>query len=244
MLRRTVTTLRKQNSPLQIEHIVPRARGGTDRVSNLALACEKCNTSKGTQDIKVFLKKKPDVLKRLLAQAKAPLKDAAAMNATRWALYERLKAPGLPVECGSGGLTKYNRMMRKLPKTHWLDAANVGKSTSERLEIQGVMPLLITANGHGSRQMCGVKRGFPIRHRGRKKVHYGYQTGDLTRAVVLKGVHTGTHVGRVLARATGSFDLRTAHDRIGGINVRDCQFLHRNDGYSYQYARGGNCSPA
>ena len=47
-------------------------------------------------------------------------------------VYERLKALGLPVECGSGGLTKFNRITRGLPKTHWLDAACVGKSTPEQ----------------------------------------------------------------------------------------------------------------
>ena len=91
----------KKDVQLQIEHIYPRARGGTDRISNLCLACEKCNDVKGTLDIAVFLKKKPDVLKRIQAQAKKPLKDAAAVNATRWTLFERLKAIGLPVETGS-----------------------------------------------------------------------------------------------------------------------------------------------
>src|SRR5262249_36642775 len=67
----------KQDVPLQMEHIQPRAKGGTDRVSNLTLSCEQCNRAKGTQDINDFLKKKPEVLKRILAQAKAPLKDAA-----------------------------------------------------------------------------------------------------------------------------------------------------------------------
>ncbi|HEX4207457.1 MAG TPA: RNA-guided endonuclease IscB, partial [Ktedonobacteraceae bacterium] len=62
-----------KDMPLQVEHIHPRATGGTNRVSNLALACEACNRAKGTQDIHVFLARKPDVLKRLLAQAKAPL---------------------------------------------------------------------------------------------------------------------------------------------------------------------------
>jgi 5-methylcytosine-specific restriction endonuclease McrA len=81
---RTCAYCSKQNIPLQIEHIVPRAKGGTGRVSNLTLACEKCNLGKGAQDIAVFLKKKPDLLKRILAQAKAPLKDAAAVNSTRW----------------------------------------------------------------------------------------------------------------------------------------------------------------
>ena len=61
----------------------------------------------------------------MLAQAKAPLKDAAAVNATRWELFRRLQATGLPLETGSGGRTKYNRSVRVLPKTHWLDAACV-----------------------------------------------------------------------------------------------------------------------
>src|SRR6476619_5507254 len=72
--------------PLQVEHIQAKANGGTDRVSNLCLACEPCNQAKGTQDIRVFLAGKPDRLARILAQAKAPLKDAAAVNTTRWAL--------------------------------------------------------------------------------------------------------------------------------------------------------------
>jgi|SRR6266566_352722 len=98
-----------KDGPLEIEHILCRARGGTHRVSNLTLACEPCNVKKGTQLIQDFLDKKPDVLALILAQAKAPLKDAAVVNATRWHLFERLKATGLPLEIGSGALTKYNR---------------------------------------------------------------------------------------------------------------------------------------
>jgi len=66
--------------PLQIEHIHPKSKGGSNRISNLCLACEKCNLKKGTKDIKDFLKGKPDLLKQIQAQAKAPLKDAAAVN--------------------------------------------------------------------------------------------------------------------------------------------------------------------
>jgi 5-methylcytosine-specific restriction endonuclease McrA len=235
----------KKDVPLQVEHIHPRAKGGTNRIRNLTLACEACNITKDTQDIAAFLKNKPDVLKCLLAQAKAPLKDAAAVNSTRWALYERLKTLGLPVECGSGGLTKFNRVTRHLEKAHWRDAACVGKSTPETMQVEGVIPLLITATGYGNRQMCGTnKQGFPIRHRQSKKVHHTFQTGDLVRAVVPQGTHAGVHVGRVLTRASGSFDIRTAYGRKGGIHARYCQSLHRNDGYSYQSARGGYSSPA
>jgi hypothetical protein len=220
--------------PLQIDHIQARSHGGSSRVSNLTLACGDCNQKKGKQDVRVFLVKKPEVLVRILAQAKAPLRDAAAVNTSRWALYTRLKATGLPLETGSGGLTKYNRSRRGLPKSHWLDAANVGLSTPEVLEVSEVVPLVINARGHGSRQMCGTNAsGFPIRHRGREKVHFGYQTGDLVRAVVPAGKKAGTHVGRVLVRASGSFDLRTQAGRITGISHRFCKPIHRKDGYAY-----------
>jgi hypothetical protein len=65
-------------------------------------------------------------------------------------------------------------------------------------------------------------------------VHFGYQTGDLVQAVVPMGAGAGTHVGRVLARASGSFDLRTKAGRQAGISYRYCRAIHRNDGYSYQ----------
>lgn len=220
---------------LELDHVHPRSKHGSNRVSNLVAACTSCNQCKGNQDVREFLHNDPARLARILAHMKAPLRDAAAVNTTRWALYERLKAFGLPVEGGSGGLTKYNRVSRGLPKAHWLDAACVGKRTPERLVGQGVVPLHITATGHGSRQMCGTdEHGFPIRHRQRQKVHFGFQTGDLVRAVVPKGVRAGTHVGRVVVRASGSFDIRTKVGRQAGINARYCQPIHRNDGYSYQ----------
>jgi 5-methylcytosine-specific restriction endonuclease McrA len=226
----------KTGIPLQIEHIHPRANGGTDRISNLTLSCEKCNLAKGAQDIKAFLKKKPEVLKRILAQAKAPLKDATAVNATRWALYARLKATGLSLECGSGGLTKFNRTTRNLPKEHWLDAVNVGRSTPVHLFSVGVVPLLIRAEGHGRRQKCLMDiLGFPrTSPKGAQSVK-GFQTGDIVKAVVTSGAKTGTYVGRVAVRATGSFNVTTKQGTIQGISHRACTILQKCDGYSYRY---------
>ena len=40
--------------PLQLEHIVPKVRGGSRPVSNLTLACEPCNQKKGTQTAAEF----------------------------------------------------------------------------------------------------------------------------------------------------------------------------------------------
>ncbi|WYL94151.1 MAG: RNA-guided endonuclease IscB [Gloeotrichia echinulata IR180] len=227
---------------LQIEHIHPRAKGGSNSITNLTLSCEKCNTKKGTKDIKEFLstrgcanKKDPSRVEKILKQAKIPLADAAAINTTRYALLEVLKATGLPVETGSGGLTKFNRSQQKLDKTHWIDAACVGTSTPI-LNIKGIKPLLITANGHGTRQMAGTdKFGFPTRHRSNKQIHFGFQTGDIIKAVVTSGKKVGEYLGRVLCRATGSFDLATKTGRISGISHKYCSAIHKKDGYSYAF---------
>jgi hypothetical protein len=199
------------------------------------LACQECNVKKGTKLVADFLKKRPEVLARVLTQAKKPLKDAASVNSSRWELYQRLQNLGLPVECGTGGRTKYNRASLDLPKAHWIDAACVGASTPERLCTSGITPLLVTANGHGSRQMCRMdKLGFPRTRPKQAKRVKGYQTGDLVRAVVTAGNKVGTYVGRVAVRTTGSFNITTRQRTVQGISHRFCTLLHRSDGYSYQ----------
>ena len=224
----------KTDVPLQVEHIHPRAKGGSDRVSNLTLACEPCNQRKGARDVAEFLAKKPSLLARILKQAKAPLKDAAAVNSTRWALFNRLKETGLPVTTGSGGQTKFNRTRLGLPKTHWLDAACVG--TVDKLEVCTIQPLLIKATGHGSRQRCRTdKYGFPSRYVPANPFVKGFQTGDIVKADVPTGKKTGQHTGRVAVRSTGSFNIRTADGLVQGINAKYCQITHKKDGYGYAF---------
>lgn len=219
--------------PLQIEHIHPRAKGGSNSITNLTLSCNKCNTKKGTKDIRDFLKKDPVRLSKILNHVKKPLADAAAVNTTRFALLERLRATGLPVETGSGGLTKFNRTQQQLDKSHWLDAACVGASTPILL-FKGIKPLLITANGHGSRQSCRTdKYGFPNRHVPRHKFVQGFQTGDIVKAIVTKGKKIGAYIGRIAVRSTGSFNISTKHGLVQGISHKYCTTIHKKDGYGY-----------
>ncbi len=220
----------KTDTPLQIEHIVPKARGGSDRVSNLTLACERCNQKKGTQTAVEF--GFPDLQKL----ANKPLKVAASVNSTRWALYERLQLTGLPVETGTGGYTKFNRSTRRIPKTHWLDAACVGASTPAVLDWNTIVPLGIQATGRHCRQMCTPDQyGFARTQAKETSVVGGFWTGDMVRAVVPEtSKKAGIHVGRILIRASGSCDIRTASMRVQGISYKYCQPLHRADGYTYQ----------
>lgn len=209
---------------------------------NLTLACEPCNTRKGNRAVEDFLKHKPEVLARILNQVKASLQDATAVNTTRLELYRRLQATGLPVETGSGGRTKFNRSQRGLPKTHWLDAACVGASTPEVLDVAGVRPLLVAAYGHGRRQRCITdKYGCPLRHACRAQSYRGFRSGDIVRAAIPNGKHRGTHVGRIAIRHRPSFRLCPA-GASAGIGVIDVHpdrlsIIHRADGYAYSLGK-------
>ncbi len=144
------------DAPLEVEHIIPKSWGGSNRVSNLTLACNDCNQRKGSQTAEEF------GFPSIQTQAKKSLKDAAAVNVTRWKLFEVLKSFGLPLETGTGGGTKFNRAKQAYPKTHWLDAACVGETGGRVFANLDHAPLLIKATGHQSRQMCRPDQyGFP-----------------------------------------------------------------------------------
>lgn len=221
-----------KNVPLQLEHIVPRSRGGSNRVSNLTLACEACNQAKGNRTAAEF--GYPDLLK----QAKQSLKDAAAVNATRYALGRALQSTGLPVSFWSGGRTKYNRVRQGYVKDHWVDAACVGEAGAVVYIPAGLKPLTIKATGRGNRQQTLIdKYGFPRRNKKgqivvkmrQKRVH-GFQTGDMVKAVVPAGKYKGTHIGRVAIRLEGGFRVGS----VDGINWKYCSLVQRADGYEYR----------
>lgn len=223
----------KSDVPLQKEHIVPRASGGTDRVSNLTLSCRSCNEKKGTSDIRVFLAKDPDRLKRILAQAKSPLKDAAAVNAARYKAQEMLAQTGLPMSIGTGGRTKYNRERQGLPKAHWIDAACVGEDGGH-ISVGRIKHLNVKATGRGRRQMCLMDRyGFPRTSPKSARTVHGFKTGSIVTASVPTGKKKGCYVGKVAVRSSGFFNITTRNGTVQGISSRCCNIIHRADGYSY-----------
>lgn len=116
-----------------------------------------------------------------------------------------------------------------------MDAACVGKV--EQLAVLSRQPLLITAKGWGNRQMCTPnKYGFPNKHRTRCKTFFGFQTGDMVKAILPIGKFAGTHVGRLAVRESGVFDLRRGLGKISPVRHKYCTIVHRNDGYMYGFS--------
>jgi len=225
----------KKDVPFQIEHIVCKAKGGSNRLSNLAISCEKCNTAKGTKDIKVFLKDDLVRATKILSKSKLPLKDAAAVNATRYATGDKVKSLGLPTTFWSGGRTKKNRINQGYEKDHWIDAACVGES-GEKVSIPKLKVRVIKATGHGDRQLCLVdKYGFPRSKPAAARIIHGFKTGDIAVAVVTSGKKVGKHKGKVAVRATGSFNISTKDGVVQGLSYKRFRKLHSADGYSYSF---------
>ena len=116
----------KKDVPLEIEHIIPKSRGGSDRVSNLAISCHNCNQEKDNLTAEEF--GHPEIQKK----ARQSLKATAFMNVIRWKLVNMLG-------CGYtyGYITKYNRIKCGLAKSHVNDAFVIGggKNTHNRAGV-------------------------------------------------------------------------------------------------------------
>lgn len=224
-----------ENVPLEKEHIIPKSRGGSNRVSNLTVACHECNQKKDNQTAAEF------GYPQIQAKAKMPLASVAAVNATRNAIVRDLEWLGLSVTTWTGGRTKYNRTRFGIKKAHALDALCVG-------DIEGVtganLPTLtIKAKGRGHRQVVANDAyGFPrksksgerVKARSIKMVH-GFMTGDLVKARMPKGKYVGEYVTRIgAARASGSFGVK-ANNQDFAVSHKNCTLLQRADGYEYAY---------
>jgi 5-methylcytosine-specific restriction endonuclease McrA len=173
--RRKCAYCGRSDLPLEVEHIIPTSRGGTDRVSNLTLACKECNRKKNTMTAEEF--GYPDIQ----TQAKQSLKAAAAINNIRWKLVETLGA-----EHTYGYITKYERKKIGLEKSHVNDAFVIaGGTTQERCR-----PYTVIQVRRRNRSLQCNRKGFTPSVR-RKR--YALQPYDLVtynkRTYRVKGVH-------------------------------------------------------
>jgi 5-methylcytosine-specific restriction endonuclease McrA len=225
-----------QNVPLEIDHVNPKSRGGTDKISNLVLACHECNQEKGNRDIKEFVKNQ-NLLAKILRQIKSPLRDVATMNSIRHAIGNKLKSLGLPTSFWTGGCTKYNRTSQGYLKDHWIDAACVGETGAKVYIGSKLKPITINALGRGSRRMCSVdKFGFPRSKAKQVKRINEFQTGDTVRLNQTVGKYIGFYIGTVTVRARGEFDILIQNGnkkRKITASWKKFKLLQKFDGYSY-----------
>ena len=216
----------------EIDHIVPRSKGGTNSVDNLTATCRSCNERKSNLSLKEFGKLVGKDFSKI--EPKTLLKHASIVQSARNYMAREIAKAVPDTTTHDAWLTKYNRDELGLPKEHYYDALSVGNIQDYKFLTDKV--LQISAQGRGSRQMCCMdKFGFPrTSPKGSKSVK-GFQTGDIVKAVVPKGLKKGEYFGRVVVRSYGYFSIKTSDCLIQGIGYKYCGIVQRNDGYSYNY---------
>jgi 5-methylcytosine-specific restriction endonuclease McrA len=195
--------------PLQVEHLIPKSRGGSDRASNLVVACEPCNKRKGNRTAEEF------GYPEIQTQARRPLKDAAHISSIKTSV-ERV----LTQQFGSGRVaarngfeTKYQRIqVLKLPKAHACDAVANACAIGEVVKPLNVVYQLRCVprgnyqryNGSRSEHQVWAPRkvkGWKLYELVETKGQIGYIGGRrLKGAFVVKDVRSGKALAEVSPR--------------------------------------------
>ena len=210
-----------------MEHLVPKARGGSDRVSNLALACEPCNKQKGSHTASEFGHP------QIQAQARVPLKDAAHVSSVKTRVVHDLQSlfGESQVSVTYGYETKYKRMqVLRPPRSHANDAAAIACEIGETVKPLEVVHLLRCLprgqyqrfNGEHSEHTCWAPRkvrSFRLYELVKVKGVLGYIAGRREKgAFVIKEMTSGKKLAEVtprklvrVARPTQGWIMTTTH---------------------------------
>lgn len=217
----------------EIDHIIPRAQGGSNSVHNLTPACRSCNQKKSNLSLKDF----GEIMNKdysHLEPKKLP-KDAAIVQLARNYMIKEITKLVSDTTTHDAWLTKYNRDSLGLSKQHYYDALSVGEIPT-KFNFFTDKILVVSAKGRGSRKMCKVdKYGFPRTAAKASKSVEGFQTGDMVKAVVSNGLKAVEYLGRVAVRSSGRLNIKTKSGLTKDIGYKYCHLIQRGDGYSYKY---------
>ena len=139
-----------KRQPLELDHVVPKSHGGTDRYDNLVAACRTCNQQRGNQTLEQWLKRRPKKLAEIEAKLGMELADATHMNVILPRLLQALRNDGWTVVEHSAASTAAGRRLCSVEKSHHGDAAMTGCPT--KLRYIPTEPITINAKGRGNRQ--------------------------------------------------------------------------------------------
>jgi hypothetical protein len=229
-----------KNVPLEKEHIMPKAKGGTNIPSNLTLSCHLCNQKKGNRHPDEIEGDFGDRVRLARKAAAKPMKDAQAVNTIRWKIAETLKNSGMPLSYGTGGKTRYNRTQAGLPKTHYYDAASVNCIPID----DGNHPVLaIHAVGYGHRRDLGnfqTIQTAPGFKRAYKRIEHcqGFAKFDMVEIQARKGRFIGSLNCFDKTAEGKNQKLRVKTDwiakdgRVSG-NITQLRKIQNRDGYAY-----------
>ncbi len=226
-----------ENVPLETEHIIPTSRGGTNRVSNLTIACHSCNQKKSNMTAAEFGHPEIQIL------AKKPLKDATFMNIVRSRLVDTIKKEFPQYQCNEtyGYITKCNRIKMGIEKSHANDAFVIAGG---RNQIRSSKPYQVIQTRRNNRSLQINRKGFkPSIRRNR----YKYSPGDLIkRKSLLQTTGWGEKVDNKIRKSIytvkGIFNYGEWIRLENNINIKtnDVRISKYGSGLCFQLAKKNN----
>jgi len=196
---------KKKDIPLEVEHINPKSRGGSNRVSNLTISCRKCNLKKGSQTAEEF--GFPNIQKK----AKESLKSTAFMNIVKKMLAKQVNA-----EETFGYITKYGRIKQDIEKSHVNDAFVIANGSNQ----ERCKSFIVTQTRRNNRSIQTNRRGYKPSIR-RKR--YKLQPNDLMK------------YGKDIKRIKGTFNYGKWVSFKDGINtnVKNVELINYGKGLQF-----------
>lgn len=249
-----------KDSVLEIEHKIPKSRGGSNSIRNLTIACHTCNRLKGSLTPEEWLDKlnskvkKTDLDKVRIKDIQNVINSRETGKSNRYCAWVNINRKRIEsflfekfedVECSSGGRTKYNRTRLGYPKDHQYDAACIGTVPENGYkDLTHGYYVHAKATGRGTRfrgkiNKCGIiiQKLAP-----RAKKVFGFMNGDIVVADIPHKEpkpykYEGHYVGRVMTRASGSFDIRTSDGELVTASRKFIKKIQNADGYQYRQNR-------
>lgn len=186
---------------LEVDHVVPKSRGGSTTIDNLVASCHDCNQAKGSMTAEEF--GHPDIQKKV----RKSLRVAAITQMGKTATLRGL-AEIAPVLETYGYITKVDRQKMGLSKSHFYDAVAIAAEGGPVELLGWVERMRAVSRGQRQQQKAKVYKGGVRRCAALPYEVFGFRMWDRVK------LPDGT-VGFVGARRkTGSFTIKSVDNGI------------------------------
>ena len=254
---------KSKSKRIEVEHMISKANGGSNRIDNLTLACEECNKAKGKRNLVNWLddlKSSTDELDQVRVKCISEFLDGKVIkpkNYGAWVnmyhkrLIEDLNQFGFrKIEISDGITTSANRIVQGYEKGndkenyHYNDAICIG-DIPDNFKDHTTVAYIIEAKGRGRRvkgqpNCCGILNKNGI-HREKVYIVKDKKTNKIT-AMYQTGdickisIPKGKYQGEYVARIKVRHKGQFDFVHKGkriSVNHKYCKVIHSNNGYDY-----------
>ena len=234
---------------LQVEHILPQSKDGTDKVSNLTISCQVCNEAKGSMTLEQWEKvlyaspseinekrlEKIPAIKRQSKLKKGFQYSALTQSYKNYLLAELRK--DFRVEVTFGAKTKYYRNQLGLPKSQINDALIIASEGNPFEMPQYYILERQIKKRYPHDYISPPKKGQPIVKYKRKAEMFGFRLWERVKCNHAKSnqrLRLMAKLGKVIGyiqgrRNSGSFAIASLEGDllIGGISYKKLELMQQ-----------------